>query len=55
MTSGWPQKLAGNCEGIAGSQGDCGFEGGICQIHFRRHFMPKLKGKYNVDSGRTPG
>ena len=38
------EKLAGNCQGIASSQGNCGFEGSGCQIHYRRRFMPKLKG-----------
>jgi hypothetical protein len=35
------QKLAGNCEGITGSQGGWGFEGANYQIYFRRHFMSK--------------
>ena len=47
-----------NWEGIAGSQGDCGFEGVGCPIHFRRHFMPKLKGNrlgIAEDVDRIPG
>ena len=46
-------QLTGNCERIAGSQGDCGFEDGGRHIHSRQHFMLKLEGSASYGCSRS--